>query len=263
MLCAVLGASDLAAHGPWHEQLARLTAKIGNAPSDSKDLLARAALYTAHGENAAARADIDAAAQLGAPAALVSYARAQVAAAERDWPAAATELRTFREALRQNGEAMQLAATICAARGEKTEELRALRDLLAASPSPDSYVALAQALEKAGQKDEAIACLEKGVTRLGAIPSLVDAAVALEERAQNWTGAIERIENALRVIPGSARWLARKAECEERAGLAEQALRSRRAALAFLDALPDARRAVPANAELAEALRKQIAAPRP
>ena len=247
-------------HGPWHEQLAALSARLEAAPDDTQTRLARARLFAMHGDGLAARWDIHVAGRSGAAASLTALARADLAATEEDWTAAAAEIPSFRNDLRNNSEALRLCAKIHAARGEKAEYLATLRAVVesAARPEPDDYLVLAQTLSENGRAEDALKVLDAGVARIGPAVGLFEAGITLEEKRGNWEGAIHRIDAASKHVPNSARWLARKADCEEKAGRAESATSSRRAALALLESLPEARRNARANAELATALRDKL-----
>ena len=260
LLALVFAFSTACAHGPWHEQLGALSTRLATAPDDTQTRLARARLFALHGDGLAARWDIHLASRWGAAASLAALARADLAVTEEDWGAAAAEIPRFRDDLRNNLEALRLCAKIHAARGEKAEHLADLRAIVESPtrPEPDDYLALAQALAGEGRVDEALAGLEAGVARIGPAVGLFEAGIALEEQRSNWDRAIQRIDAATRHVPNSARWLARKADCEEKAGRAENAATTRRVALGLLDALPEARRSARANSELAAILRGKL-----
>ena len=116
-------------------------------------------------------------------------------------------------------------------------------------------------MRAAGADDGAIAALDAGIARLGEASALIEEAAAIEESLQRWDAALARVARLAASAPNPARWLARRGDLAEKAGRAADAAESRRAALAALDALPPARRNVPALSQLADRLRAKLGLP--
>lgn len=216
-----------------------------------------------HGDWALARTDLEAAIKAGAAPEKIAFARAQLAAAAQDWNGAAAELPLLTKSFPQNPEIWRLAAGIHRARDERDELLKALRTAATTAnpPLPDDYMALALEFDAQGEAGEALAALDEAIQKIGWISSFVETALAIEERRERWGEALERIDAALKHLPNAARWYARKGDIAEKAKRPEEARSARTKALEMIDALPEARKLVPANAELAARLRAILEQP--
>ena len=248
-------------HGSEHEQIVAITAALEKKPGDSELLLLRAGLYRRHQDWEAAVLDIAAAEKVGASAGLLARARTEVAASRLDWDAAARELPVLARALPENAEAWRLAAAVHTARGQHADSIVAWRAVIknARPLRPEDILSLARAQHAASADDDAIATLDAGAQRLGEISVFLEEAAHIEEARQRWDAALARLDRLIAQSPNSPRFLARKAGLAERAARPELAATTRRAALAAIEALPPARRAIPAFAELEKTLRTQLA----
>lgn len=254
-------AGRLHAHGSEHEQIVAITAALEKKPGDPELLLLRAGLHRLHKDGEAAALDIVAAEKGGAGAGPLSLARTEVAASRLDWDAASRELPVLARELPENAEAWRLAARVHTARGQHAEAMAAWRAVIkfALPLRPEDVISLARALHAAGADDDAITALDAGSQRLGEISVFHEEAAQIEEARQRWDAAFARFDRLIAQSPHSPRWLARKADLAERAARPELAATTRRAALAAIEALPPARRAIPAFAELEKILRAQLA----
>ncbi len=249
------------AHGSLHEQFVALTAALETNPADPELLLLRAGLHRLHEDWEAAAHDIAAAEKAGAGAGVLALVRAEVAVARRNWDAAARELPVLARELPENAEGWRLAALVHTTRGRKADAVAAWRAVVKTSaPSrPEDILSLARALHASGADDNAIAALDAGSQSLGEISVFLEEAAQIEEARGQWDAALARIERLIAQSPHSPLCHARKADLAARAARPELATAARRAALAAIEALPDARRHTPALAELEQTLRTQLA----
>jgi tetratricopeptide (TPR) repeat protein len=120
-------------------------------------------------------------------------------------------------------------------------------------PGPVLFLERADALAEAGDEYLAAAIdgLDEGIEQLGPVVLLQSKAVDLEVRARRYGSALDRIDQILSTMPRKERWLARRGEVLERAGLIDEALASYSEALAAIERLPWRRRETPAIQELA------------
>lgn len=246
------------AHGAFHEQIAAVNAQIEKQPGNAGPLLWRADLHRQHEQWDDAARDIAAAQHAGATAGALAMARAQLAVSRADWENAARELPVLASELPENADTWRIAGTVETARKGHTAAAAAWRSAVdrAQPPRPDDFISLARASRAAGADDAAIGALDAGIARIGEVSALIEEAVAIEESLQRWDAALARIARLAASAPNPARWLARRGELAEKAGRPADAAEARRAALAAIEALPPARRNVPAMIALAERLRR-------
>ena len=137
------------------------------------------------------------------------------------------------------------------ARVELGDSLGAAADFTAALANsqeggrrPEVYLERARALMSAGSEnlDQALEGLEEGLESLGGPVALDMYALELEIGAKRYDAALRRID---KLAAGSVRkepWLIRKGAIQEAAGRKAAAIRSYRAALVAIEALPASRR---------------------
>ena len=252
------------AHGSLHEQLTAVNAQLEKQPANAELLLWRADLRRQHQQWEEATHDIAEAQRAGATAGELAMARTQLAVSRGDWEVAARELPLLARELPQNAEAWRIAATVESARSRHAAAAAAWRMAAdrAQPPRPDDFISLARASRAAGADDGAIAALDAGIAQLGEASALIEEAAGIEEALQRWDAALARIARLAAAAPNPARWLARRGDLAEKAGRSADATEARRAALAAFDALPPARRNVPAMSELADRLRARLGLPR-
>jgi tetratricopeptide (TPR) repeat protein len=109
-------------------------------------------------------------------------------------------------------------------------------------PTPDHVLAWRDALLAAGHREAALDALDRGMRRVGVVPSLQLPAVDLALGLNRLDDAIARLDTLLRRNPGNEAWLLRKGEILQRAGRNEEARQSFILALTYIEARPAARR---------------------
>jgi tetratricopeptide (TPR) repeat protein len=239
-----------------HEAIANVTREIEAHPDDAKLYLRRGELHRFHQDWTAAGADFDKAQELDATLIIAELlrgemladagrleesrnaldrflkqcpdsvpgftARARVQARERRWAAAADDF----------GHALEFART----------------------PNPELFIERAQALRSGGKLDDAIATLDAGVAKLGALITLTQLAIDCEVEAGRTDAALARLAKVVEAAPRKEPWLFRRGELLEKAGRTDTAREAYLGAQAALTKLPPERRATAAMNELEQKL---------
>lgn len=203
----VLFCSYAAAHAGHDVQLERLNKAIADQPRSQSLYLERAALHTQAHRFDAAEADFIQAEKLGAPVA-TSYHRALWFEARQDYAAAHAALSRYITYSPNSHYAFEARARVAQALGDKRAAVADLRKNLAliAQPNPGNYIAAANLLEGLGEIDAALTLLDAGLARLGVVPPLQRAAIALEQKRANRLGAITRLETLREPLRENAQW---------------------------------------------------------
>lgn len=260
MLCVIAAVclalcAPLAAHDEPHKEIERLSREIEWHTTDAELYLARAGLHRMEGHWEAALADFDRAAELDPLNSTIDFHRGRVFLEAGDPEPARENLDRF---LAQHPNHVQGLMTRARTLRQLDEPLLAARDYSHAlaqisDPGPVLFLERAEALAAAGDEylDVAIEGLDGGIEQLGLVVTLHSKAIDLELRAQRYDSALDRIDQILSTMPRKERWLARRGEVLERAGLVDEALAAYAMTLAAIDDLPRRQRETPAVQELA------------
>ena len=202
MLLPLLAALFAFAPANFHDpegRLAELTARLQRSPRDARVWLERGQAYAALGELADAQRDLEAALRLEPELRDAHAAMAFVQARLGNDVAA---LRACRTALRSaDAPALRrLAARALLHLGRSGEACTEFATALALEPrrEPEHFVEFAQALAARGDNPAALAVLERGLTELGPVVALVDAANDLDVRAGRVDAALVRLAQLAR-----------------------------------------------------------------
>ncbi|MCP4003818.1 MAG: tetratricopeptide repeat protein [bacterium] len=254
LLVGLLLPSLSIAHGSHDERIAAHTDLIAAAPAEARLHLDRAAVHLDRKDWAAARADIDRAAQLDPDLATVHYLRGQLLS-KRGWNARAeVALTRFLEKEPENPAGLAARARTRAALGKTAEAARDFSRAIAREQvaRPDLYLERAKTLSDAGDAylEEALGGLKRGIRKIGPLLTLVLAAVEIEVRMGRFDDATRRLDAATQDFPVRVPWRVRKGEILEAAGRSSAALQAYESALAEIAALPTQRQSVPAITRL-------------
>jgi Flp pilus assembly protein TadD len=108
--------------------------------------------------------------------------------------------------------------------------------------TPEDVLLWRDALLAAGKPTDALRALDRGMLRVGHVPSLELAAIDLDAALGRHAEAVERIDRLIAHNPSNPAWVARRGELLERSGAREQARAAYTQALAMIEAHPAARR---------------------
>ena len=241
--------STTCAHLGIDDQIVEVTQRLDAAPNDVGLLIRRAELHRTHRDWEAARKDLARAREVQPDLDAVDLA---LGALELDANRPAEAVAAFDRfltkrprhvlALGMRGRAYGRLGNAAAAAG--SYDLALAHHDPDSPPRPELYLHRARALLALEPIpfERALQGLDEGLVRLGDPVTLALLAVEIEERRENWDGAIARVD---RLIAGPGRdetWLIRRGEIEERAGRPAAAARSYRAALSAIEQLPASRR---------------------
>lgn len=263
-LCAValsIAAPPLAAHGELHNQIAEMDRQIAAQPDNTALLLRRAELHRIHREWALADQDYARVEALQPKHPEVQWLRAratleagkpQLALPELDrylalYPDHATARLTRARALVALGRHPQAAADYALALERMPQ------------PNPDHYLELVKAQRDSGMSPAVqLASIEKGINRLGFVPSLEDVALDIEMRAKRWDAALFRIDRQISVAARKERLLYRRGQVLAQAGRRDEAIAAFRASMHEIEKLPEALRTPRATAQLIEQVQLEL-----
>jgi tetratricopeptide (TPR) repeat protein len=249
------------AHGDLDEQIANIDRQIAARPEDAALYLRRAELHRIHREWEAAARDFAKVLALEPKHPEVAWMRA------RSWLEAGKpgdalpELDRYLERYPEHASARLTRARALAASGRFAQAVADYASALQRlpQPAPDYYLEQRDVQRSAGLSWEAqLADVEKGLARLGAVPSLEDAALDVELGAKRWDAALARLERQANVAGRKERWLYRRGLVLAQADRTEQAIAAFRASLEAIDKLSPALRTARATTQLADQVRQEL-----
>ncbi len=268
LFCVFLLPHILCAHGNLHKEIEALSAKIEVFPRNVDLWLERADLSRQHRDYDGALRDLVCARELDSKAVEYDFLLGRLMAQARWHKSALFHLNRFIEKNPGDVVALLLRAK---ALYVTFEIFGACRDYDAAipmlkSPQPGHFLEQARAHashSKTGPK-VAIRRLEEGMRRIGAVPTLQEAALQYELRLRDFTGALARVDQLLSEAPRRERWLIQKGQILLRAERVAEARVVFNNVVALVDALPKVVRNRPINQDLkqtAEAFLLEIKVP--
>ena len=261
------------AHGSAAERASHADQAVSASPGDPQPLVARAELFLDAGDPEAAVDDLERAATaaggcVGSPRSTtcsrIDRLLAEAYLAADDGGAAAEVIERLLVDSASDPRALYLRARLAAADARYRDAARDLAASLDATrdPAASAYLELAGLHVDDGDDDAAMAAIESGVSRLGPLVVLVDAAIDIEMRrgrpaeALAWT---DRWEERMRSSPAGR---ALRAELLVSLGRAADAETEASLGLADIEALPKARRASSAIVSVQARLRATVDAAR-
>jgi tetratricopeptide (TPR) repeat protein len=252
----ILISQKLLAHGDVHEAIVNVTREIEAHPDNPQFYLRRGELHRVHRDWTEALADFDKARELDATLIIAELLRGEMLADAGRLADAAAALDRFLKQCPDSAPGFTARARVHAREKRWTAAAddfdRAIE--FARIPNPELFIERAQALRAAGHHDEAIATLDAGLAKLGALITLTQMAIDCEVEAGRLDAALARLAKVVDAAPRKERWLFRRGELLEKAGHPEAAREAYTAAQAALAKLPPERRATAAMEKLAEDL---------
>ncbi len=257
-----LSASPAQAHGDLHDAVAGVSRAIAEAPGDASLRLRRAELHRLHRDFAAAEGDYAAAAKLQPDLAEVQLGLATLRLAQGRLQSALHLLNDFLVASPQHPEGHALRAEVLERMGAWTRADADLAAAVAASSEPHYVTKRARLLERRGEIEAAIRCLDEASRAHRRVPLLEQQALEIEERAGKTAAVLQRLDEFIRREPRIDIWLAHKAKVLAASGRAEDATLAWREAAAAFAKIPPGKRNLAINRKLAaEIAAHQISPP--
>lgn len=258
------------AHGPIHEQIARLDGQIVEQPENVELYFRRGRLFLVHRDWQAALADFDRVEKLDPTLTSVTVFRAEAYLGKSD-PKSAAALLEALVALPEDRTKPQNRSRAFFLLGQARDALEQPSTAAVAyqrsielieRPTPDHYLACARAYAKAGPSrfEEAIRVLDQGSEQLGSLVVLERYALELEVESKNFDPALKRIDRLLEQSTRRESWLMEKGRVLLAAGRRDAARASLEEAQKALESLPPHRRGTRAMVELAAEIKNQLSA---
>lgn len=248
------------AHGTTHERIQALTVELAKSPTNAALFFQRGELQLQHGEWLAALRDFDDARRLSPTLPGLDHARARALAGAQQLDEAGAILDRLVTTSPTNATLRLDRARVLGLRGRTTEAVAefALALPLVAAPDAGHFLEPALLLAKAGQLNDALAWLDRGLKALGPNPELALPAIELLLQQNRFPDALARADAMLARQPRSAPWLALRGDILQQVGRHDEAGRAFRESLAALEALPPTLRRTQANAELERQVRDAL-----
>lgn len=251
------------AHGELDRQIAAVTDRLRRAPKDATLLLQRAELYRQHAEPEAALADLARARQLAPLLVEVDFTEGRVLLDTGRLAEARAALDRFLAAQPDHPIALWYRAqTLVKLDHRRLADADLKRCLeVAPEPTPELFIARAVNLEKLGDLEPALAVIEAGIQRLGAISSLNLAAAELEVKLRRLDAALARLDQLIAASARKEALLVRKGNLLAQADRSDAARQCYLAARTELELLPPTTRKTRNNRALAEEITKALEKP--
>ncbi len=251
-------------HGDLHESIGRISKEIETHPGEPALLLARASLYSQHGDHEKALADLAILQALEPANELAGAVRGQVFHRMGRLQDARAEQEAF---LAKHPQHRQVQWDYCRTLADAKDTpaaLRALDDLLASAehPSPDAAALRLSVTEASGLDGpaQALAWLDGFLTK-HPLPVFQEHALRLEIALGHRRNALERLDTMIAAAPRKETLLLRKATLCRQAGDEAAALAAAKQAAEALSRLSAHARATPASSALAEQVRLFLSPP--
>lgn len=245
LACPALAHLDL----DWHIEI--VSELIANEPTAAL-YLRRGELHRQHGDLDKALLDLAAAEKLAPGREAVRLSRALTLHSAGSLPAALETLDDFLALHPSHQNARLLRARVLVGMRRYEDAVRDFDEVVRLAPGsgPEPYLERAVTCEALQRPDAALASLEEGIRRLGDIPSLQIPALEIELRWLRYDAALARIDRLLARAERKERWHVRRAQCLAAMRRDDEARRACQDALAALEQLTPALRAVKATRDL-------------
>lgn len=259
---ATIGAPDVLAHGPIHEQIRAVSRRIAREPANAGLYVKRGELHRAHRDWTSALADYDRALALDPGLDVVDLCRGLLLFEAGRSQSARPPLDRFLTRHPDHARARAARARVLVRLGEPLAAAEDFSHAIAQLPlpPPEYYIERARALVDAGRIDQAIQGLDVGLERLGNVITLQEQAIALELRAGRSDDALARLDRAWAGVARKETWLIRRADVLRQASRSVEAREAYEKALGVIEALPPAQRTVRAILDLERRARAGLAA---
>jgi tetratricopeptide (TPR) repeat protein len=253
--CAIgLFVVSLSAHDGVVEQIAALSARIVQQPSNAELLVRRADLYRQEKKFGEGLTDLDRADRLNPALPTSRLTRARLLFDKGDWRPAEQSATEFLDRQPRNVEGLLVRARARLRLGNASGAISDFTSALEVRPDPDTYLerAGAQLNRKPPQVEAALGGLDEGIARLGSIVTLQLEAIDLELRLRRYDAALARLDKVAAQAARKETWLARRGAILEQAGRLADARASYRAALDAVQASAGRRPPSRATLQLAQ-----------
>ena len=251
-------------HGSFHERLEALAAALREKPNDPGLLYRLAAEYHEHGDWETALRQLAHLDAIAPGVVFTDLLRGRALAAGGRYSEAKLKLDAYLAAQPGHAVALTVRARVLSELGELRQAADDCAAAVAATPrpEPDAYYELAAFLLAAGRGEDAVRALDEGIARLGALPALIERAIALELTLGRGDAAVARCDAqiAAAVPPIRPPLMAMRARVLARAGRTTEARAAWQALREHLASLPPPDRSSHAMLRLAEEANSSLVA---
>ena len=259
--CSLAMSAPAAAHGDLHEQIAGMDRQIAAQPQNPALYLRRAEMHRIHREWDAADRDYARVLSLQSGPPEVQWLRARAWLESGKAARALPDLDRYLAHRPDHASARITRARALVALSRNAQAAADFTLALERLPpaDPDLYLELRDAQRAAGMAPSVqLLSIERGISRLGTVPALDEAALDLEIRARQWEAALSRIDRQTASAVRKERLYLRRGLVLTLAGRNDQAAAAFRAALEEIDRLPPALRSPRATTLLEEQVRQEL-----
>ena len=239
----ILGVQPAFAHGEPHERISQITGELRESPSAGL-FFKRGCLQLEHGESEAALKDFNEVDRLAPGEFETEAPRAEGYMQLGRFPQALEALDRGLDRHPSASRCLVLRARVFLQLGKPDSAIDDYRKVLSLLPlaEPDLLIEVSKALAENKQGNAALEVLDRGIARLGPLPSLVNAAIETELGSGNIEAALGRIDRAREAAPRPEPWMARRASILARAGRTAESRAAWQALLTHISALPPGER---------------------
>jgi len=245
-------ASVALGHGDVHVRIAELTDEIADQPQSAALYVRRGSLYVLDESWEQALADYDSAHRIDPSSPNIDFLRAKVLVELEQNARAAALLDSFLSSAPEHADGYVVRARANIALGRIDSGVEDFTRAIAQfeRPAPRHYLERARALIDAGRVDEALVGLRQGVADLGPLASLIEVAVAEEEKRGRYEEALRWADLLNPTLRHAPRWRVIAGDLADHAGQASRTEHEYREGLAAIDALPAGRQGTEAMTAL-------------
>ena len=249
-------------HGDPHEQVEALNTILEQNPDHVASLLERADIYRRHRHFKEALEDLNRVRLLSPSNTTVHYVTGLTLLEQGEFNEAETALQIF---ISQSPSSPRGYLALGKVFSQQKRHLNAAQAYELAienqsTPTPDHYLARAQAYREAGKPylSKALEGLEEGIELIGPLITFRRLAIEIEIDQGHYQSAIDRVDSILHDVDRKETWLVKKANVLHSIGRDEEARLEFLLAERAIELLPKRTRESPAIRALRETIRKNL-----
>ena len=249
-------------HGDTHEQIEALTDVLKQNPDHVASLLERADLYRRHRQFNEALIDLDRVRLLSPTNNAAYYLTGLTLLEQGEFNKAETVLQDFLSRSPRSPRGQLALARVFTHQQRHLNAAQAYELAVdyQVTPSPDLYLARAQAYMNAGEAylAQALEGLEEGITLIGPLITFRRLAIAIEIEQGKFHNALVRVNGILQDVDRKETWLVKKAQILTAMGRNEEAHQQFLLAERAIERLPERPRTSPAIRTLRQTIHANL-----